>query len=702
MRSPAPKGEAHAVTEPLYFRPAARLQRFLGRELIADPNLAIGEFVKNGYDAGASSVVIEFELLGQEHPSEQVIRISDDGVGMTFEEFRDNWMRPGFSEKAGRRTAHPNPDAKTARQRMEARMPIGEKGIGRLAAGRLGELLHVWTRKRRSNEWLHIPFNWDDFDDMNTPLDEIEINADYDTPPPVDWPETGTIIEISDLSLNWTGRVPGRRIAGRDSTRMGRLRQDLELILSPLEGAQQDFEIELLSDWPEHEDFTGPIAHADLRLIDYRYDFEISWDEARGVRVHSVVHRGAKFADELGVSATTSKTVYYAAGAALESDDPTSHPGALASGPITGRMYYAAQKGTGRRMQELGIQPGVRVYRDGVRVEPYGDPEDDWLGVQARKASRQGYAAIRPNHLYGFVAISKVGNHELIDMTNRQGLVENDAYDQFVAHVSAEFRRFADVVFNEFVKPEWAGDEDRARAIAERTAATVTHQDILIRDIVHELRQPVSSLGTEIRNLDYVIDHADIPEETKAELRQILERAGVHLDRIARVVREAREEPVTSELEPVSIEEVIGQAVESVEDVADATGTTIESEIDDRVVIARPVLLRRAISELLRNAIEAPRPDDATERVVRVSSATRNGNVVITVQDNGTGVDRSTADGLFDRPVSKKGRQGEGLVQVKNLLATFNARPSLTNAGERGATFEIVIPSMGEVRRNLR
>ncbi len=115
-------------------------------------------------------------------------------------------------------------------------------------------------------------------------------------------------------------------------------------------------------------------------------------------------------------------------------------------------------------MQELGIQPGVRVYRDGVRVEPYGDPEDDWLGVQARKASRQGYAAIRPNHLYGFVAISKVRNPDLVDMTNRQGLVENEAYDEFASLMRAESRRFADVVFHEFVQPEWARRRGPSRA----------------------------------------------------------------------------------------------------------------------------------------------------------------------------------------------------------------------------------------------
>jgi DNA mismatch repair ATPase MutL len=53
-------------TETLFFDPSARLQRCLGKELIADPNLTIAEFVKNSYDAGATEVYVEFKLGG--HP----------------------------------------------------------------------------------------------------------------------------------------------------------------------------------------------------------------------------------------------------------------------------------------------------------------------------------------------------------------------------------------------------------------------------------------------------------------------------------------------------------------------------------------------------------------------------------------------------------------------------------------------------------
>ena len=153
----------------LHFEPSARLQQFLGRELIADPNLAIAEFVKNSYDAGATDVYVEFRV-DDLRPPEQVICISDNGTGMNLDTFTANWMHPGFSYKVDAVPSEgAKPRADTPKARQDARVPIGEKGIGRLAAGRLGERLHVFTRRRRNDPWLHVLFDWNTFRDMNVP-----------------------------------------------------------------------------------------------------------------------------------------------------------------------------------------------------------------------------------------------------------------------------------------------------------------------------------------------------------------------------------------------------------------------------------------------------------------------------------------------------------------------------------------------------
>ena len=172
-----------------------------------------------------------------------VLTISDDGEGMDLEEFKQNWMRPGYSEKALDDYAPPH-----------GRAPAGEKGLGRLAAGRLGDVLNIWTRKTTSDSWLHARFSWDDFDDMNQALADVDIEIDDEGEPDTDAGSTGTVIEISDLSLNWDAKVPGRKSAGRHPTRIGRLRQDLEVLLLPLSAGDNDFEIWVTHNSTQAED----------------------------------------------------------------------------------------------------------------------------------------------------------------------------------------------------------------------------------------------------------------------------------------------------------------------------------------------------------------------------------------------------------------------------------------------------------------
>src|SRR4051794_14457361 len=107
------------MRDTVHFEPAARLQAILSRELVADPNVAVLEFVKNAYDAGAQRVLLHFDI--SHPPGDAVLTIADDGVGMDLATFKRNWMRPGFSEKAA-------PDYVGGRQRV----PAGEKGLGRL------------------------------------------------------------------------------------------------------------------------------------------------------------------------------------------------------------------------------------------------------------------------------------------------------------------------------------------------------------------------------------------------------------------------------------------------------------------------------------------------------------------------------------------------------------------------------------------
>ncbi len=681
----------------LHFEPSARLQQFLGRELIADPNLAISEFIKNSYDAGATEVYVDFAVADR-RPIDQTITVSDDGTGMNLDEFRINWMHPGFSYKASAvPTEGHNPSADTARGRRDARIPIGEKGIGRLAAGRLGERLHVFTRRRKHDPWLHVFFDWNVFRDMHTPLNKVPVEYDFDTPPDETRFDVGTIIRIEALTLNWAGRVPGRKSSGRSDSRVGRLRQDLEILILPLEPLSEHFRVLLASDLSDHSPFLGEVTPADMQLMEYRYTFSLE-PTRDGVRVKRSIARSSAVAERVNKPSVTSDTVRIPDGS-QPTADPTSHPGSLRCGAFHGTMYYAPWSGSARRLQDLHIQTGVFVYRDGVRVEPYGGPDDDWLGAQGRKASRQGYAAIQPKQLYGFVAISKRTNPELIDMSNRQGLLEDEAFEDFITHARAEFRNFETVVFDEWVEPGWAEDIDRAQKLADRTQSSTA---VIVRDLVHSLRQPVAGLGAELGNLRFVVANFPIPRDTRTRIEQVLERAAAHVGDIDSVVTEFLEVRPEGDLEPVGIHDVVAEAVAAVQNLAVTSDVEIEVDVDERTVIVPPGHLRRALAELIRNGVQAPRPQGESRRWVRVTSGSENGAALIAVTDNGLGVSDEIASRLFNEPVSTTGRQGAGLTTARDLMAIFRGQIKLLNPGEPGACFQLRVPSVGEVRKELR
>src|SRR3954464_11110647 len=80
----------------IVFAPRARILRLLGEELISDEIIAVSELVKNAHDADAGQCVIHFDCLTT---ADGVIRVEDDGCGMSLDEFLHGWMQPGASEK---------------------------------------------------------------------------------------------------------------------------------------------------------------------------------------------------------------------------------------------------------------------------------------------------------------------------------------------------------------------------------------------------------------------------------------------------------------------------------------------------------------------------------------------------------------------------------------------------------------------------
>ncbi len=670
--------------------PTARLQRFLGRELIADPNLAIIEFVKNSYDAGAAEVFVDFRLDGDLDDHEIVI--SDNGIGMDVRAFEQNWMHPGYSHKVDPFAPGVAPDSSAA-ERQRSRVAAGEKGLGRLAAGRLGRLLDVYTRQAPGDPWLHVIFDWDEFDRMDIPMRRVPVRYEVGQEPADARYTAGTVVRIRRPYFNWTHRVRGRKVAGRSDSRLGRLRQDLALLMDPFARSGEDFRVFLGVDRPELTQHAGLITPEELSVRDYVWEFEIRPTRTAPI-VHRVIRRSPAVVKKTGHPAESKLDVP----SALEAEDGDGATEALRAGPIRGAFYYAPPQ-VAERGAALGRPSGVYLYRDRVRVEPYGSPGDDWLGVQARKASRQGYAAIQPNLLTGHVEISRAENPDLIDMSNRNGLVENEAYDDLVARLRAEFRAFDALVLDELVRPNWEEPAARAQLAAQRAQAFTV---ALAAAAGHSIRQPVAALGAELEIVQAVAEKVE-DEALKRRLEGVVTRSRLHLRAIdASLERLAAIESVdlAKTFAEIELAAVVDKAAARARPYADAAGIPIDVAATSVIVISEPQALEEAVFELLRNGLratqEAGRHDPVSVSVGRVGRA-----IEILIRDTGAGLDPRVRERLFEETVSTSGQTGFGLIHIRELLALVNAQVELRSSGPDGSLFAIVVPSAAAVRKEV-
>jgi signal transduction histidine kinase len=599
--------------------------------------------------------------------------------------FEKNWMHPGFSEKAGDANAGRGATS-TAKTR---RVPVGEKGLGRLAAGRLGTRLEVFTRRHELDPWLHVDFEWSRFDDMTRTIDEIKIPFDYKVTPTDAPVSTGTIVVISGLTQKWEGRVPGRPAPGRRRTRLGRLNQDLGLLVRPLGATDLGFAIHLGSDSIAEEDDIGTIT-PETAVADagYVYDFEFRRDKRGRVSIHRTLRRSKQIADEFMAIQTEVLPV----GNLAEVAHDERRPETLESGPFRGRFFYTPPPAARRAKVIDAVGHGVLLYRDSVLVEPYGLAGDDWVGVSARKAQRQGYALVQPSTFSGHVLISRKTNPELRDMSNRQGLIENDASEEFVEHVRAEFLVFERAVFDELSR-RWTSIEEKA---ARQSEESVDLAAVRLRAIAHSLGQPLMGLQADIASVRLIAARPDVSVATRQDLVGLADSADRHLKLAGNVIGRFRNVPV-AERTVVKLDELVLGAAADVEPLAASLNVTISVEsIPSHEVFVHQELVSEAIKALVSNAVEAPRRGPG---FVRVSHHKEGADEVIDIRDDGAGIRDAGANTDVTSVPSTKGRPGEGLSTASAAVSASRGRVRIAETGPSGTHVEVCLPTrLGGVR----
>lgn len=414
------------------FRPRARLLQLLGDQLIRDPRIGVFELVKNAYDADSPSAQVRFRNV--ENPDIASIEINDEGEGMDFNTVTGIWLEPGADNRQRQRL-------KGERTPRFNRLPIGEKGVGRFATHKLGNRISMVTRREGFDEVV-VEIDWDVLTTRFRYLSEAPVDV-ITRKPEVFKGKHGTNIRITQLRNKWT----------RGDIR--RLFRSINAISSPYDrqtGFTVDFRLSPDPGWLKGLLEAKDVEDQAMFIYEFtiggsQFDFKYEFRPMEALRLKKgieprVVERENQLLEYFQMKLNEDgKRVKRSEKANLSK---------FGIGSIKGRilgfdrdrdimnLYITDPSGLQEYLDENG---GVRVYRDGIRVYNYGERETDWLGLDERRIQIPT-RRISNNLILGEVHLNLEESPELVEKTNREGFVENEAYREFRSAVLSAVIRF--------------------------------------------------------------------------------------------------------------------------------------------------------------------------------------------------------------------------------------------------------------------
>lgn len=447
------------------FRTKARAVDMLGRQQIADASTAISELFKNAHDAYADHVEVDF------FKSDSLLVIRDDGIGMTPDEFESNWLVLGTDSKIdieGGTTSYRPLD-------KPVRAVMGEKGIGRLAIAFLGPQVLVLTRSQKESErdTLTICYvHWGLFEQPALNLEDIEIPIRCITGGKLAsaedvaqlllentrnieqlesrFPQCNLKPILKDLSdfqvdpLDFETTIQGLSLSdGKNGTHFY-VAPTNEMILA-------DIQAEKNTDTKEFSKCllgfcNSTFAVSTLPSIQTAFRFwttDSSFEDLIGQGEFFTKDDLTKsdqfvsgYIDEYGQFKGTVR-VYDKeyADHVITWKDGSGKP--IACGPFSIEFGYlqgvqresmADPDDFARLTQKLNRIGGLYVYRDQIRILPYGNSDVDWLDIEERRNKGFTYYFFSYRRIYGAVCLTREKNGELKEKAGREGFQKDKAY----------------------------------------------------------------------------------------------------------------------------------------------------------------------------------------------------------------------------------------------------------------------------------
>lgn len=224
-------------------------------------------------------------------------------------------------------------------------------------------------------------------------------------------------------------------------------------------------------------------------------------------------------------------------------------------------------------------------------------------------------------------------------------------------------------------------------------ASRLSAMGTMAATLAHELAQPLTSAGNAIDATQRLL--RGLPAEAAREARRGLQMASASVNRASEILKRLRSFVARGhvEAEPHDLQALIADTAVLVFPQAQRAGVEVSFQLDPRIkwVMADAVQVQQVLINLIKNAIEALA--DADERRIVISTSARApGEVEVTVEDSGPGLDGSTEDAFAPFHSTKDEGLGLGLSISRTIIQAHGGRMEAGRAEGGGALFRFTLP----------
>jgi hypothetical protein len=719
------------------FEPYARLMNIIGDQLITNKIVGVIEVVKNCYDADAENVQVRFfnvQNRGKDYLPENerpYLEIEDDGDGMSLDVIKNVWLRPATPHKLDKKNKKDNKTKK-------GRIIQGEKGVGRFAIHKLGEKIEVFTKTESSDEIKLLL----DFTEFNPEKINLFNQQDYKLLSEVknEWfvqkpaeeikKPKGTLIRIFNLREGWKEED------------FRQLRMATNKLLPPYDPNSKEFNIKIISDFnidiynngaeipkegtvtfqdvieKSHFKMKGTISMQGILKLEY----ESSLTNRKVKRIINLLDKESQNEFQYDLWAFEKYL--------SKADKPScgEFKFSLYSFDLTDNLSIT-------KIDKEFIRANfVYVYRDGVRVYPFGEKEMDWLELDKLRSVVKAGKFLSYNDLMGFVYITQEENAILKDATNRQGMMNIDgAYDDF---------RYLMLAATEILNTESKIDKEKKKVAKNKS---YSDSNTVIRKSFNSLKgkleklNDLDTLKTANQFLDTLEAHTELMKE-RMETVEDLAGLGMAVEKashdalmlLAKMRGNIKDFKVKARNKDYRNEELVNllneldenlnfvydemqviqplfkiqrkaiqdvSIYESIEKVQKYFRRELENKIDVQIIKDKDVVVKtnnglilQVLINLIDNAIYWANKKESKKTEIAFQINTKDNSLIIA--DNGPGIREDVEPLIFNEFFSlKSDGRGLGLYIVKEILMRINAEISVIQEDKKkllsGANFLI-------------